>query len=118
MTTGSTLLQSLAELQIEGEESIVIKVIQAYLEGSGQVIVKISEAYASRDLNKLGQLAHGLKSSSGNVGAITLSEKSRDLEMLCKDESLHIDGHLIASIESEFAIVQQELRKEIYLLTS
>ncbi|TFH66165.1 MAG: sensor histidine kinase, partial [Gemmatimonadales bacterium] len=97
------VLQSLAALQIEGDESIVARVIHAYLDGSNLLLAQIREAFDNREVERLGKAAHGLKSSSANVGAITLASMSRDVEMRCKNQSLPSDEQLIARMEAEFS---------------
>jgi signal transduction histidine kinase/CheY-like chemotaxis protein len=107
------VLQSLADLQIEGEENIVSRIIHAYLDGSDEITTQLREAFAERDKENLGNAAHALKSSSANVGAMTLSEMCKNLEMQCRKDTLTYDDGLMSQIESEFAVVKNFLLQEV-----
>ena len=108
-----SVLDSLSALQIEGEESIVAQIVGAYLSSSEPIVAQIRQTYADRELVKLGSAAHGLKSSSANVGAMALSEISRELEMHCKNSSLPDDTLLIDQLAAEFLAVRNALKKEL-----
>ncbi|MCF8056102.1 MAG: response regulator [Desulfocapsa sp.] len=107
------VLHSLTALQAEGQEDIVARIIHAYIAGSDVIIARLREAFGSQDRQSLGNAAHALKSSSANVGAIALSEMSKDIEMQCKEDILVYDDQLMSRIESEFSVVKKFLQKEV-----
>ena len=109
-----SVLQSLAALQIEGQEDIVVSVVDAYLAGSKALIHRLREAFTTRDREKLGNAAHTFKSSSANVGAMVLSEMCKELETQCRERGIPTDGDTIMNrIEAEFSTVQQFLQNEL-----
>ncbi len=108
-----SVLGGLQDLQIEGEPSIVKRVIEAYLTDSEPLISQLKEALPVNAREVLQRSAHSLKSSSANVGALRLSEISKELEMNCRDNSLEDAARLIAAIESEFIKAKEVLQKEI-----
>ena len=57
--------------------------------------------------------AHTLKSSSANVGAMTLSNAARDLEYGARDGTLSQPAVAVAQIVSEFAQVREALRDTV-----
>ncbi len=107
------VLQSLQDLQIEGEPSIVRQVVETYLADAVPLISQLKQALSDNDGAVLQRAAHTLKSSSANVGALGLSEISRELEMNCRNNSFDDAARLVAAIESAFEEVRGALRKEI-----
>ena len=69
----------LAELYEIMEEDFV-SVIQSYLKSAPGLMHGVREAVQNRDMESLVKSAHPLKSSSANVGALTLSQLSKELE--------------------------------------
>ena len=65
------------------------------------------------DADGLRTIAHRLKSSSANVGALRLSEFSRLLEMDCKNNAGRDADVMVTAIAKEFDVVKQTLEKEI-----
>lgn len=108
------MLLEIRDLQIEGEPSILDKIIQAYLEGSKVLISQLRESLTVKDIDVLQKNAHSLKSSSANVGATKLSKMSKELEELCKKNHHENTADLVSSIESEFIKVKDGLRKELF----
>jgi signal transduction histidine kinase/CheY-like chemotaxis protein/HPt (histidine-containing phosphotransfer) domain-containing protein len=107
------MLLEIQDLQIEGEPSILDKIIKAYLEGSKVLISQLRESIAVKDIDVLQKNAHSLKSSSANVGAAKLSKMSKELEENCKNSHFGNAADLVSSIESEFIKVKAGLKKEL-----
>jgi len=108
------MLLEIQDLQIEGEPSILDKIIKAYLEDSKVLISQLRESITVKDIDVLQKNAHSLKSSSANVGAAKLSKMSKELEENCKKNHLENAADLVSSIESEFIKVNDNLRKELF----
>ncbi|MBI9092257.1 MAG: response regulator [Desulfobacterium sp.] len=108
------MLLALQDLQIQGEPSILDKIIKAYLEGSAMMISQLRESLALNDIDVLQKNAHSLKSSSANVGATKLSKMSKELEGNCKKNHLENTADLVTSIEDEFIKVKDGLKKELF----
>jgi len=107
-----SVLCALQDLQIRGEPSVVKRVIDAYLADSEPLVSRLQEALLVNDGEVLQRSAHSLKSSSANVGALGLSEISRELEMECKNNGAEDAPRLVAAIESEFMRVKEALQRE------
>jgi two-component system, sensor histidine kinase and response regulator len=106
-------LSILHELEVEGEPSIVGQVISTYLTDTDPLISTLDETFESGDLEQLQRIAHSLKSSSANVGAMIVSDLSKDLEMNCKNKSLDNTIELINRIKTEFIRAKDALNKEL-----
>jgi HPt (histidine-containing phosphotransfer) domain-containing protein len=57
--------------------------------------------------------AHTLKSSSGNIGALSLAELFKKLEALAKDQSLDQAKSMLAHISLEYERVRNALQLEM-----
>ncbi len=109
----SRILHALRDLQIDGEPDIVQRIVTTYLDGSDPLIDQLQEARHSGDTEGMRTIAHRLKSSSANVGAMRLSEFNRLLEMDCANNAGEDAEVMVAAIAKEFKRVKKMLRKEI-----
>ena len=108
-----SVLKALKDLQIDGKPDILVEVINAYLSSSEPLVLDLQQKLAENNLPGLQVAAHSLKSGSANVGAITLSEICRELEMNCKNKTFYNTAERIAAIEKEYVRVKDMLAKEI-----
>lgn len=106
-------LSMLRELDVEGEPSIVGQVISTYLTDAEPLISILNETFETRNLEQLHRTAHSLKSSSANVGAMIVSDLSKNLEMNCKNNSLDNTIELINQIKLEFIRAKDALSREL-----
>jgi signal transduction histidine kinase/CheY-like chemotaxis protein len=107
------VLSALRNLQMEGKPNILERIIRAYIASSESLIAELRYALAGNNLEALQNAAHSLKSSSANVGAITLSEICRELEMNCMKNTLESTTDLVSAMESEYLLVKVELNREM-----
>lgn len=75
-------LESMRALQMPGRPDIVTELIKLYLRDSAVCIENLEKAIEARDMVAAKHCAHALKSSSGNVGAVMLSDLCYQLESL------------------------------------
>jgi CheY-like chemotaxis protein len=101
----SKVLDGLSRLQQPGAPSIMRRVIDLYLESSRQLQGRLREAVASADVTLLRESAHALKSSSANVGALSLAELCRRLEMMGRENDLSEVSAIHERFEKEFVRV-------------
>lgn len=93
--------QVLDELfDIAGEE--INTIIDVFLEDTPQLVHQLQEAAVAPNLQRLGELAHSLKSSSANVGVLALSEAARRLELAARSGALERPAVMVALIVAEF----------------
>ena len=105
----NSILDELREV-LGGE---VDKIIAVYLEDTPRLIAQLERAALGNDPIALRVAAHTLKSSSANVGAITLSDAARTLEEGARDGSLEKPETLVARIVTEFAQVRSALQSKL-----
>jgi HPt (histidine-containing phosphotransfer) domain-containing protein len=106
-------LDGIRALQRDGAPSLIVKFIDIFLEDSPVLLETIRTAVAANDATNLFHAAHTLKSSSANLGAVTLSNLSRDLELIGRNGG-SIDGSKprVIKLEKEYERVRQALLQE------
>ena len=87
------------------------ELINSYLENSKEKLDKLQNALDSMDSNELHQLAHGLKGSSGNIGASSMEELSTQIELLAKQGQLDGAQKIVSDLFSAFTQTQTELNR-------
>ena len=105
-------IQTIKDLQMEGQPSILSKLVKTYISSTQSNIAKLREVSGDDVLADLKFFAHTVKSSSASMGAMHLSEICRELELACINETLDDAEHYLGSIESEFLKVKSALEKE------
>jgi len=108
-----SVLASLRELQDDGDPDIVAEVGGLFLEHSPQKIAAILQAVENGDAKGLQTAAHSLKSSSAYVGAMRLSELSRELEMMGRSQVMDGAEEMAERLNREYKQVMMELDAEI-----
>jgi len=108
-----SVLASLRELQDDGDPDIVAEVGGLFLEHSPQKIAAILQAVENGDAKGLQTAAHSLKSSSAYVGAMRLSELSRELEMMGRSQVMDGAEEKAEKLNREYKQVMMELDAEI-----
>ncbi|MCG8683940.1 MAG: response regulator [Desulfobacterales bacterium] len=111
----TTVLENIKALQIENEPCILTQIISAFLDTSLQTISTLKETYESMQNEEIQTIAHTLKSSSANIGAMRLSELCKKTEMTCKADDLTNLAELIHQISIEYEKVRAFLKLEIDL---
>jgi len=111
-------LDNIRAMQMPGSPSILDRVIHIYLEESPGLVGAIHQAILDRDANTLLESAHSLKSSSANLGAMQLSELSRELEALGNKADIDQASLLMDQLDSEFERACNALKKELVPATA
>jgi two-component system, sensor histidine kinase and response regulator len=109
ISVDSSILDSIAAIQREGEPDVVKKIITVYLSDTKSTLEKLSLAVNEGNATDLFRLAHKLKSSSANVGATNLSSMLKTLELEGKEGNLENSHNLFLQILTEFDLVKQTL---------
>jgi CheY-like chemotaxis protein/HPt (histidine-containing phosphotransfer) domain-containing protein len=91
------------------EDDIVPRLVELYLEDTPPRIVSLREAVGRTDVDEIKSIAHAMKGSSANIGALRMSALCAELESKdsSKDESA-ID-ELATEIEREVARAREAL---------
>jgi signal transduction histidine kinase/pSer/pThr/pTyr-binding forkhead associated (FHA) protein/DNA-binding NarL/FixJ family response regulator len=114
----SQVLDSLRKLAGAKAKIIIKEIIEQYFEDSP---IKLQEITRSIDLNNseaLRQAVHSLRSSSANLGAVTLSRYCKELEDLARNETTEGAKDYIFQLEAEYAKVRMALEEELKIISN
>lgn len=106
------VIQGLRELQEEDEPDFLTELIDIYLEDASVLVAEIERKTKSGDLEGVRQVAHTLKGSSGNLGAMVLSKICYEMELCAKNGDLVGAQKVLPRLLQEFEVVTTQLRKE------
>ena len=104
-----SVLDKIRALQREGAPDLVGKLVSLYLTEASGIIASIGSAIDEKNTQDVFRLAHKLKSSSANVGALHLSSQLKELEALGRQNEIEETVDLFAAIEKEFKAVRKSL---------
>ncbi len=85
-----------------GDMEFLAELLQTYFDDSPQQIAAMQAAEAAGDAEALRRAAHSLKANSANFGAMALSARCKELEMLAKAGTLAGAADKIASVASDY----------------
>jgi histidine phosphotransfer protein HptB len=103
-------LDLMRELGEPGEPDPVMELVEVFEAQTQQLVAKLEAGQAEGDHDAIRKVAHSLKGSSGNLGAMRLAELSRLLENHATDRSNCND--LVNEILEEVSVVSTLLRAE------
>ncbi|MEI9894958.1 MAG: PAS domain S-box protein [Chthoniobacter sp.] len=106
------VLAGFRELEIEGEDGILAKLIDVFIENAPRVIKDARRAYNGRMSPQLERAAHTLKGSCSNFGAERMRAACERLERSAKDGNLDTAANLLKEVENEFELVRLALEHE------
>lgn len=99
----------------ENASSIVAEMIDCYLEDAPKLLGAIAFAIAQGDAIALRQAAHTLKSSSGTLGATTLSHLCKQLEVMSRTGNTNVELDKVLQLKAEYERVKLALQTERHL---
>ncbi len=88
----------------------VDRLIEVFLDDTPRLIAALETAATGPDYEMLRNAAHSLKSSSANLGAVSLSNAAKRVEHGARAKSLERPAVAVALVANEFARARQALR--------
>lgn len=88
----------------------VDRLIDIFLEDTPRLVAALENAAVGPDYNALRDAAHSLKSSSANLGAMSLSAAAKRVELGAREKSLDRPAVAVALIANEFARARAALK--------
>lgn len=110
-TLNFTRLDQIRELDPSGGNSLLHKILQAFLESAESNIHQLEQAIANNDAESLRQSAHALKSSSGNIGADDLSAIFKQMEAAARAGELAPAKTLLESMRQQYQSAITEINQ-------
>lgn len=105
-----SVLDNIRALQRAGTPDLVGELATLYVSEAQAIMKTISSAVDEKNTQDMFRLAHKLKSSSANVGALQLSGLLKGLELLGRQNEIEGTVDLFARIQKEFEAVQEALK--------
>lgn len=104
-------LNAIRALQPPGAEDLLAKIVAMFLEQQPLSAAALRQAVAEQDGAKIAALAHALKSSSANVGAMRVAAISHDIETAARSQQLDNIDLILVQLESELEAAILALRE-------
>jgi len=105
-------LDNIRALQPEGEPDILTRIISIYLEDTPNQMDSLCRALRNKDATEVRSIAHSLKSSSANIGALSLSALFKDLEHRAYTNALHGGMEVFVTAQEEYQKIIDPLMAE------
>jgi len=102
-------IDSIRMLDPHGNKRLLHTVVSKYIEEAPGLLADIQRAASISDMEGLFKKAHYLKSSSANLGAVTLAEQCKTLEFIGRNNSAIEDATLLTRLETELNVVSVAL---------
>ena len=100
-------------MQRPGKPNVLGKIINLYLQNSPGLIETVRKSVEQGDGAALCEAAHSLKSSSANLGAVSMADVCRKLEDMGREGRIDSAKALIGRIESEYKSASAALADEL-----
>ncbi|MEQ8542011.1 MAG: response regulator [Coleofasciculus sp. D1-CHI-01] len=105
--------QSLQKLAGAKANVVLDKIVGEYLDDAPERLQAIQSAIATQDAEALRQAAHSFRSSSANLGAVTLSLMCKKLEALASAGITEVPAEQRVQIEVEYEKVKTALLQQV-----
>ena len=96
---------------VDGNRRVLRELVRLFLADCPRRLAEIKEAIRRGDAGALGRAAHTLKGSIGNFAAKSAFVAAQRLEIMSRDIDLDNVGKACVTLESELALLSEELRK-------
>jgi PAS domain S-box-containing protein len=96
---------------VDGDRRVLRELVRLFLADCPRSLAEIKEAIRRGDAGALGRAAHALKGSVGNFAAKSAFAAAQRLEIMSRDIDLDNVGKACVTLESELALLSEELRK-------
>ena len=100
------VLDSLRRLQREGHPDVVQQVISLFFKDAADLLKGLKEGAENKDAALLHRASHALKSASANVGAIILSSRCRELEVMAQAGIVSDAAPIVGAILEDYRAVE------------
>ena len=107
------VLSSLRRLAGAKAKTFLAEIISQYLEDSPQKLQESQQAINNNDAQALRQAAHSLRSSSANLGAITIAALCKQLENLARSGTTQGASVIMEQLVTEYPQVKLALEQEL-----
>ena len=104
-------LDAIREMESDSLPNLVVQVVDLYLKDAPILMNSIVKSLEAGDAEQTFRVAHMLKSSSANIGAVSLATLCRELETGARTGKLSDFSNTVTKIEQQLAKVVQALEQ-------
>jgi CheY-like chemotaxis protein len=108
-----TVLDRIRAIEAQGSTGLLNTVVTYYVNESPGMIASLRKAVEANDPGTTQELAHSLKSASANVGAQTVADLCKEMEMEGRAKAIQRGPELIFQIERAFDLASKALMAEL-----
>ena len=106
-------LAGIRELQRPNRPDVLASILRKYLDNSRDSVDALGDAIRVNDPAALQAIAHRLKSSSAQLGAVALAAQCQALETMASRKNLIDADRVLAQLESDYLFACAVFRNEI-----
>ena len=106
-------LEGIRALQRPNRPNVLASVLRKYLDNSRESVDALRDAIRANDPMALEAMAHRLKSSSAQLGAIAVAASCKELEVMGNRKQLVDADRIFAQLESDYRAACTVFRNEI-----
>lgn len=92
---------------------VVIKMLEAFLEDSPIYIDSLKQALQRGSAKNVRELAHTLKGSASNFGAVNFIETAKIIEHLSQNQQLHHCDIYVEALIDDFSVLKRDIESHI-----
>ena len=104
-------IDTLKKMQQPGKPDVLARLVTSFQESSNEILQSLNRAVNNNDMEVMSMSVHSLKSSSGNLGAMHLSNLCGELESSAKEYRIADPLYRVQEIETEYDAVVAELKQ-------
>lgn len=108
----SDTLNTIRSMESAQTPDLLRQLVEIYIKTASGLLDDLREGIALKEEESIRFAAHSLKSSSGNIGAITIAEDSAKIEELVRDQKTEGFIELFENIERDYPDVCKFLKQE------
>ena len=75
-----SVLKDYEKIQLEGEPDVIVELLDLYLDDAPRRVAAMKESAAGRNWQSVKREAHGLRGSSGSLGAVEMAQICAEIE--------------------------------------
>ena len=106
-----SVIASLRQLTPPGEADVLAEVLQMFLREVPPRIEFLRNAWTAGDIEEVHRMAHSLKGSAGNIGALRLFAVCRQLDDREHPADPAVMAALVRGLDVEFDKVKEEIHR-------
>jgi HPt (histidine-containing phosphotransfer) domain-containing protein len=105
------VVESLRQLQGDDDPEFLRELVDTFIEETTEQLTNLERAIGQQNSDILHKIAHALKSSSANVGAIQVSRLSKELEEMGRTGRIEGADQKLEAIKYEYERAQTALKQ-------